>query len=35
MTYQYDVDGNLTDDGTWNFTYDDENIQINATSNAV
>ena len=25
MTYSYDADGNLTADGSWNYTWDGEN----------
>jgi RHS repeat-associated protein len=35
--FQYDTDGNLTDDGVWTYIYDAENrlVQMNATPAAV
>ena len=31
-TYGYDADGNMTNDGRWNFTWDAENRLVNMTS---
>ena len=34
-THTYDLDGNLTNDGTWTYSYDAENRMISAINNTV